>query len=151
MKIIEYQEKYKQDFIDFNKTWIIDNFGFLEREDMEIFDHIETLLAEGAMIFFAVENDTALATCMAMPKENHTWELCKLGSSKQIPHPGAGTAVFEAAMNYAVEHGAKRIFLLSNSKLKPALHIYEKYGFREIKLNDYEYIRGDIAFEYYPS
>lgn len=33
-------------------------------------------------------------------------------------------------------------------KLKPALHIYEKYGFKEIKLENYEYIRGDIAFEY---
>lgn len=43
---------------------------------------------------------------------------------------------------------AKRLFILSNSKLKPALHIYEKNGFNEIKLDDYEYVRGDIAFEY---
>jgi len=39
------------------------------------------------------------------------------------------------------------LFILSNSSLKAAIHIYEKYGFREIQLNDYEYIRGDIAFE----
>lgn len=56
-------------------------------------------------------------------------------------------AVFEAAMQWAIEHGAKRLFILSNSKLKPALHIYEKYGFKEIKLNDYGYARGNIAFE----
>jgi ribosomal protein S18 acetylase RimI-like enzyme len=31
--------------------------------------------------------------------------------------------------------------------LKPALHIYEKYGFHEVKLDNYEYARGDIAFE----
>ena len=35
-----------------------------------------------------------------------------------------------------------------NTIKKPALHIYEKYGFKEIKLENYEYIRGDIAFEY---
>ena len=29
-----------------------------------------------------------------------------------------------------------------------SVHIYEKYGFHEIKLEDYEYARGDIAFEY---
>ena len=57
-------------------------------------------------------------------------------------------AEVEAAMKWALEHGAERIFIISNSKLKPALHIYEKYGFREIKLDDYEYVRGDIAFEY---
>ncbi len=32
-------------------------------------------------------------------------------------------------------------------KLAPALHIYEKFGIQEIKLDDYEYERGDIAFE----
>lgn len=54
---------------------------------------------------------------------------------------------FEAAMKWAEDHGAKRLFIISNSKLKAALHIYYKYGFQEIKLDDYEYVRGDIAFE----
>lgn len=51
-------------------------------------------------------------------------------------------------MKWALEHGAERLFILSNSRLKPALHIYEKYGFKEIKLENYEDVRGDIAFEY---
>ena len=55
--------------------------------------------------------------------------------------------VFEAAMKWAADHGAGRLFIISNSKLAPALHIYEKFGFQEIKLDDYEYERGDIAFE----
>lgn len=50
-------------------------------------------------------------------------------------------------MEWAIHHGAGRLIILSNSKLKTALHIYKKYGFHEIKLEDYEYIRGDIAFE----
>lgn len=148
MKVIPFEEKYRQDFIDFNTDWIVSNFGFLEEHDKETFHKIDEEMEAGAMIFFAVENDIALATCMAMPLEGTTWELCKLGSNKNIPHKGAGSAVFEASMKWALEHGAERLFILSNSKLKPALHIYEKYGFREIKLDDYEYVRGDIAFEY---
>jgi GNAT superfamily N-acetyltransferase len=85
---------------------------------------------------------------MSMPLQDGTWEICKLGSNKNVPHEGAGSLVFSAAMDWALEHGAARLFILSNSKLKPALHIYEKYGFHEIKLDDYEYVRGDIAFEY---
>ncbi len=38
MKIIEYDERYRQDFIDFNSQWIIDYFGGLEQEDIETFD-----------------------------------------------------------------------------------------------------------------
>lgn len=149
MNIIEYKEKYKNDFIQFNKDWIIDNFGFLEKEDIDTFNHIEENLSKGAMIYFAIENNVVLATCMVKPlNDNGIWELCKLGSNKHLPHKGAGSAVFEAAMNWAINHKAQKLFILSNSKLKAAVHIYEKYGFHEIKLEDYEYARGDIAFEY---
>lgn len=148
MKVITFEEKYRQAFIDFNTEWIVSNFGFLEEHDKETFEKIDEEIKAGAMIFFAVEDDVALATCMAMPMQGATWELCKLGSNKNVPHKGAGSAVFEAAMNWALGHGAERLFILSNSKLKPALHIYEKYGFQEIELEDYEYVRGDIAFEY---
>jgi N-acetylglutamate synthase-like GNAT family acetyltransferase len=149
MEVIEYQKKYKDYFIQFNTDWIQDNFGFLEKEDIETFSHIDESIENGAMIYFAIDGEKVLATCMAKPmKDNETWEICKLGSNKHIPHRGAGSAVFEAAMNWANIHGAKKLFIISNSKLKAALHIYEKFGFYEIKLNDYEYVRGDIAFEY---
>lgn len=148
MKIIPFEEKYRQDFIDFNTDWIVSNFGFLEKHDIETFEHIDEKIKAGAMIFFAVENDIALATCMAVPMDKTTWELCKLGSNKKFPHKGAGTAVFKAAMDWALNHGAEKLFIISNSQLKPALHIYKKFGFKEIKLENYEYKRGDIAFEY---
>lgn len=90
---------------------VSDNFGFLEDEDRKTFAKIEEELERGAMIYFAVEDGVALATCMAKPMDGRSWEICKLGSNKNRPH------------------------------------IYEKYGFREIKLDDYEYVRGDIAFE----
>lgn len=145
MKVIPFEEKYRQDFIDFNTEWIISNFGFLEEHDKETFEKIDDEMKLGAMIFFAVENDVALATCMAMPMQGTTWEICKLGSNKNVPHKGAGSAVFEAAMKWALNHGAERLFILSNSKLKPALHIYRKYGFEEIKLENYEYVSAARA------
>lgn len=147
MRVIEYDKKYREDFIRFNTEWIMEFFGFLEAEDVETFAHIEEALAGGAMIFFAVEDGAALATCMTRPLDGRTWELCKLGSDKGRPHKGCGTAVFEAAMRWAADHGAERLFIITNRRLKPAIHIYEKHGFREIQLEDYEYARGDIAFE----
>lgn len=108
MNVIPYQEKYKKDFIQFNTDWIIDHFGFLEEGDIDTFNHIEEILNNDAMIYFAVENERVLATCMAKPMDDDgTWELCKLGSNKNLPHRGAGSAVFEACMNWAVRHGAK--------------------------------------------
>lgn len=149
MHVIEYDPRYKQDFIDFNTAWIIEHFGFLEKEDLETFETIEQSLQDGAMIYFAIDEDTqdAMATCMAKPMDGVTWELCKMGSNKTYNRRGAGNAVFEAAIQYAIDHGAKRLFMLSNSSLKAAMHMYETHGFHEIKLDDYEYARGNIAFE----
>lgn len=147
MELIEYNSKYKEDFIQFNRDWIVDNFGFLEDEDIKTFEKIDEELANGAMIYFAIEDDTALACCMAKPMGSENWEICKLASNKNRPHKGCGSSVFKASVQWAIDHGAKRLFILSNSRLKAAIHIYEKFGFNEIKLDDYEYVRGDIAFE----
>lgn len=149
MRVVPFAEKYRQAFIDMNTDWIVEKFGVLEEHDKQTFAEIDEKMQAGAMIFFAVDGDVPLATCMATPLAGETWEICKLGSNKNLPHKGAGSAVFEAAMNWALNHGAARLFILSNSSLKPALHIYEKHGFKEIKLDDYEYVRGDIAFEYW--
>lgn len=52
MKIVPFEEEYRQDFIDFNTEWIVLNFGFLEKHDLETFDRIDEEMDAGAMIFF---------------------------------------------------------------------------------------------------
>lgn len=86
---------------------------------------------------------------MIEPHDNNIWEICKLASAGQYTGTGAGSAVFEACLNYAVEHGAKKIVLVTASKLKPALHIYKKYGFTEVPLNkeEWPYERAELVFE----
>ena len=148
MELVSYDPAYKQSFIKLNTAWIKTNFGSLEKEDIKTFQEIEREIAKGAMIFFAVENSIVLATCMTKQISENTWEICKLAADEQYKGRGAGSRVFEKCMEYAIANNAKRLFILSNSRLKPALYIYQKYGFKEIKLDNYEYIRGDIAFEY---
>ena len=148
-KVVPFEEKYRKYFIDFNTDWITTYFGKIEDHDLEEFENIDKDIEKGGMIFFAVKDGIALATCMAKPLDGYTWEICKLGSNKNLSHKGAGSAVFEASMNWALGKGAERLFILSNSVLKPALHIYRKFGFKEIKLDNYQYERGDIAFEYF--
>lgn len=148
IEIVEYREEYKKYFIEFNTKWIVDNFGTLEENDIQSFNNIEQNLKNGAKIFFAVKNDIPLACCMALPIEDGNFEICKLASNDKVPHKGAGSAVFKVCLDFAKEKNAKKIIIISNAKLKPALHIYQKFGFKEVKLADYHYARGDIAFEY---
>lgn len=150
MEIVKYRPEYKKYFIEFNTDWIVDYFGTVEEEDKKTFDNVEKSIANGGMVYFAVQDNTVLACCMTKPMHDNkgSWEICKLASNKHTNHRGAGENVFRACIEWAENHGAKRLFILSNSSLKAAMHIYNKFGFKEIRLENYEYKRGNIAFEY---
>lgn len=148
MELVPYAPRYREAFVALNTVWIEENFGTLEAGDRETFQGIEQELAQGAMIYFAVEDGKVLATCMVRPEEGRVWELCKLAADSSSKRRGAGGRVFQACMDYAAGHGAEKIRIVSNSKLKAALHLYEKYGFQEAALKNCVYERGNIAFEY---
>lgn len=149
MEIVAYQPCYKQDFIVLNTAWV-EKFFVMEQADRDILEHVDEWLDKGAMIFFAVEENQVLATCMAQPLGHAVWEICKLAANEQNQGRGAGKAVFRAAMQYAIRQGAEKLTLISNRILKPALHIYEKFGFQEVPLEKayWGYDRADIQFEY---
>ncbi len=151
MQIVEYQPRFRDDFIRLNTAWIEKYFA-MEQDDYDTLYHAEELLEKGAMIFFAVEGETVLSTAMAAPINDSEWEICKLATDENQRQHGAGSAVFKACMDYALTRGAKRLVIISNRILKPALHIYEKFGFREIPVDStHSYQRADIQFEFIPS
>lgn len=148
MEVIKYQEKYKIDFIKLNTAWV-EKYFTMEQEDRDILYHVNEFLEKGSMIFFAIENNHVLATCMTMPLGNDVWEICKLAANEKYQGHGAGSAVFKACMDYAIDNGAKKLTLISNHILKPALHIYEKYGFQRVPVDrSEEYERCDVQCEY---
>lgn len=149
MKIIPYEKKYRKTFVDLNTAWL-ERFYTVEPFDQDTMDRVEELIADGAMVYFAVEGEKVLATCMAMPLSDGVWELCKLAAVDQYTGTGAGSAVFETCMKYAIDHGAKKLPLISCRALKPAIHIYEKFGFREVPLDKafWGAEKADIEMEY---
>lgn len=148
MEIIRYNEKYKDDFIRLNKAWI-EKYFEMEQEDYDVLNNIDKLIINGAMVFFAVENDKVWATGMSMPLNNDEWEICKLATDENYHGRGVGSAVFKECMDYAIKQGGKRIIIVSNTILKPALHIYKKFGFTEIPIDKtHNYERGNIQLQY---
>lgn len=147
MEIIEYQEKYKQDFIRLNTAWV-EKYFVMEDTDREILENVDSYLRSGGMIYFAVDNGKVLATCMVIPEGGDVWEILKLAADENCEGKGAGSAVFKACMDHAIGHGAKKLTLISNHILKPALHIYEKFGFKQIEVDRTEYERCDVQCEY---
>jgi ribosomal protein S18 acetylase RimI-like enzyme len=65
---------------------------------------------------------------------------------------GLGDALMLAVLRFAKERGARRVYLVSNTKLGPALGLYRKHGFVTTRLGDEVsreagYARADIEME----
>ncbi len=132
MKIVTYKPEYKEAFVRLNTEWL-KRFYWVESFDQYAMDHVDELISQGAMAYFALDDKgEVLATCMAMQLEGTTWEICKLAAKNQYTGTGAGSAVLQAAMEYAGNQGAKKLVLISCRSLKPAIHLYRKFGFEEV-------------------
>lgn len=148
METVEYDKRYRDDFIRLNTAWIEKYFDHLEEPDYDVFSNLEKYIADGSMVFFALEDGKVAATCMVFPLGNDIWEIGKLAADDAFKGKGGGSAVFHAAKEYALSHNAKKIILITNHILLPAIHIYEKEGFIKTKQNITEYSRGDVQYEF---
>lgn len=147
MQIIPYETKYQKDFERLNRAWITKYFQ-IEAADEEIFQNTERLIQSGSMIYLALLDGEVRATCMVTPLQDDVWEIGKLAADERYQGHGAGNAVFKACVQYAIAHQAKKIMLISNHILLPAIHIYEKNGFVKVPCEQHEYSRGDVQYAY---
>ena len=121
MKVVPYDKKYKEDFIEMNKQWISQMF-VLEEEDLLVLNNIEGALEAGGQIFFAVNDDEeVLACCMIAPLPSGEWEIEKFCARGMYTGTGAGSACLKACMDYAREKGVEKVVMVTNTKCEQAI------------------------------
>ena len=150
MRVIPFEERYRQDFIDMNIAWISEMFHKVEEQDKREFENIDAYLNRGGQIFVAVDDDdNAMAVAMIAPREDGEWELMKLAARGMYTGKGAGSACLKACIDYAREKKVQRILIVSNKKCTHAIHLYRKFGFEEIPVDKelFPFERADIAFK----
>lgn len=149
MKVVPYNPAYKQDFIDMNKAWISDMFKMEPKDEEELAD-IETEIARGGQIFFALDDDgRVMSCCMIAPRDDGDWEIMKFATRPEYAGRGVGSAVLKACIDFAKGLGLHRIIIVSNRRCESAVHLYRKFGFREMPVDKekFPFDRADIAFE----
>lgn len=149
MRVVSYNNKYKNEFIELNKMWISTMF-VIEDEDISELSNIESYIKDGGQIFFELDdNENVMACCMIAPRRDGDWEIMKFAAKGMYTGSGAGSACLKACIDYAKENMVKKIILVSNRKCVQAVHLYKKFGFTEIPVdkNKFPFNRADIAFE----
>lgn len=149
MRIVPYDPKYKNEFIEMNKRWISEMF-VMEEADLDVLNNIERSIEAGAQIFFAVdENDEVLACCMIAPLADGEWEIEKFCAKGMYTGTGAGSACLKACLDFAKKKRIRKVVIVSNRRCTHAVSLYRKNGFVEVLVDKekFPFERGDIAFE----
>ena len=98
---------------------------------------------------FAEYNNDIVGTVALIPTNNkYTYELTKMAVNTNYRNNKIGQKLLVKIIAIAKKMSAKKIILYSNKKLENAIHLYLKYNFIEIALEENcPYSRANIKME----
>ena len=147
-EIVSWRPELRADFERLNREWI-ERYFVLEQEDLNVFgDPAGQIVAPGGQVFFLLDEDGVRGTCAVLRHDAETCELAKMAVAPTARGRGYGDRLVEAAIAFARGSGARRLMLVSNSRLAPALTLYRKHGFLNVPLDPANgYSRADVQLE----
>lgn len=145
ISIIEFSPEYRDDFKNLNVEWL-EKYFEVEPHDLEQLDHPEEILENGGKIYFAQRDGKNIGTATLI-REHENFELAKMAVTETAKGLGIGNLLMQHCIKEAKKMGAKKLILLSNRSLTPAISLYKKFGFREVPVSDNPYARGNIKME----
>ncbi len=129
VEVVTYREALREDFARLNRLWIEQHFR-LEQADLDSFaDPHAAFIAPGGEVFFTLVNGQVLGTCALRKESEDTYELCKMAVDPEARGRGLGDVLIRAVIEAARARGARKLYLVSNTQLAPALALYRKHGF----------------------
>jgi putative acetyltransferase len=147
-RIVGWRPELRADFERLNREWI-EQYFVVEQEDLKVFgDPAGQIVAPGGEVFFVLDENGVQGTCAVIRHDAETFELAKMAVAPAARGRGHGDRLVEAALAFARGAGARRLILVSNTRLAPALTLYRKHGFRDVPLDPANgYSRADIQLE----
>lgn len=147
IRIVDYVPAHQPYFEKFNRDWIEKYFVMEPVDEFVLTDPEEALLKPGGAVLMA-EYDGEVAGTVALRKmDDKTFEFTKMAVDSNFQRRGIAEALSYASFEKAKERGATTVILYSNSILTPAIHLYEKLGFKHVPVGNTGYKRSDVKME----
>ncbi len=147
MNVIENDKGLLNDFIRLNEEWI--SFYFeIEDVDRKLAANPSKILEDGGYIFSLVSEGKVQGVCALFNEGDGVYELARIAVSPNSQGNGYGSKLIEVCLSKLVEIGAKKVCLVSNTKLESAISLYKKYDFITVSEGQHPvYARANIVME----
>ncbi|AYL98835.1 bifunctional helix-turn-helix transcriptional regulator/GNAT family N-acetyltransferase [Mucilaginibacter celer] len=149
VQIVSYEPRYARDFRNLNEEWI-SNYFKMEEADYRALDNPDGyIINKGGAILVALYHGEAVGVCalLKMNDPDYDFELAKMAVSPKAQGKNIGYLLGKAIVEKAKELGANKLYLESNTILKPAISLYHKLGFTKVAGRPSPYERSNIQME----
>ncbi len=147
VEIVDYTPQYAADFRLLNHEWIIKYFKLEAADNLALDNPQGYILDKGGRIFVAKYKGKTVGVVALLKMKDGGYELAKMAVSPTAQGKNIGFLLGKHAIEKAKELKAHRVFLESNTLLKPAINLYKKLGFKKIIGGQSPYERADIQME----
>lgn len=143
----ENNRDHLSDFVRLNLQWI-EHYFEVEPADQKMADNPGGIMDDGGFMFTLTENNHVVGAVALINEGDGVFELAKMAVSPQTQGKGYGHLLMQACLDKLRVIGARKVHLISNQSLKPAIALYQKHGFVITSLEPHPmYQRGNIAME----
>jgi ribosomal protein S18 acetylase RimI-like enzyme len=147
LHIVPFDETLASEFRKLNLAWL-HRYFVVEAIDEEMLSHPKRyIIDKGGHIFFAMIGEKVVGTFALIKAGDGVFELSKMAVSEEYQGKNIGNALLRFCLDTAKELQACKLILFSNTLLEPAIHLYRKFGFKEISLGNSDYKRSNIKME----
>ncbi|KQR70207.1 bifunctional helix-turn-helix transcriptional regulator/GNAT family N-acetyltransferase [Pedobacter sp. Leaf176] len=146
VRITAFKPEHASAFRKLNEQWISSYFKMEEADHRSLDNPQEYILDKGGHILVALLNNEVVGVCalIVMNDGEHDFELAKMAVAPSAQGKSIGWLLGQAALDKAATLGATKIYLESNTILKPAINLYYKLGFQKIAGHPTPYERCNI-------
>ena len=146
--VVFYHEEFQSAFEQLNREWI-ETYFQLEDADREVLgDPRGKILETGGQVFFVLEQGQVVGTCAVLRHNAEDYEIAKMAVAPAARGRGLGDLLMDVAVAFAREAGTRRVVIVSNTLLEPAIRLYLKHGFIRVPMAaDGRYRRANIRLE----
>ena len=129
VEIVPFDPRWRDDFHRLNVDWL-ERYFHVEEHDHRVLSNPEgEILTGGGAVFFARAEDRTLGTCALMQTSPGVYELTKMAVDPAAQGLGIGRKLIEHAIAAFRQLGGVELFLETNTRLAPAIRLYESVGF----------------------
>ena len=140
-----FEPSHADAFRDLNLEWIEEFFAVEDLDRRHLDFPRESFVDTGGAIIMAEISGCAVGCCGLLNHGGDVYEISKMAVRRGYRGSGIGSKLLDAMVERARVIGAKRLEIISSTRLAPALHLYRKKGFVEVPLASDAYARGNIA------